>query len=582
MLDLSFYAAQPYGALYLKSNMHADTWVWSPKYFLLDVYPESLEHISQLTGADWLPTGPLGDGPYKSAAVQVSQLGQMRLLGTNDASNVWIPRADYDRVSQLPVMLAFADAQSRKEAVYAEETLPPANFGDVGLILGTQGDKLGWIRCPITRLSDESQQLQKNMGEALTRLAAAPYNLERSAWLEQWKEIQAMARQLAGDYWRAYQDSQVERPKPINIWKIQKTGQASALAPLTMVQAGAHAAIHNTDKWRKDHMIYDGPHQGLTVPRYIHTHGKKGESSTEFWMQHPLDAAQTIPNDPELVTQELLRYQAKLDDLNCDLSMLAPVYLLAVQEEEAYISPDQLLKDLEYTPHRNLAGYGNTYEPDEVQRIKDAFENMARFHLKTRQWVQRRRGVKPHLITAEAPYLVITERVYQEPLEESGPRKFLGWKYRIPWLDTFTSGDSDAGKQLGQLLKKSFAYTQKQRWEKRLARYLTIHLNVAAHHGQASINRVIRDVLEQCGLAPTERDRRLPGEYANKFEKAMDLLERDHIIGHWLPTLDRHAKGFPTRDWFDLWLDSSFRVTQAQTALDAGYQKMIDARQSKK
>ena len=62
----------------------------------------------------------------------------------------------------------------------------------------------------------------------------------------------------------------------------------------------------------------------------------------------------------------------------------------------------------------------------------------------------------------------------------------------------------------------------------------------------------------------------------------MDHLEQDGIIGHWLPKLDRHAPDFPTRDWLDLWLDSSFHVTQAPTALAAGYQKMIDARQPKK
>jgi hypothetical protein len=572
MLDLSFYAALADGAWYSESEVHAGIWMWLPKYCLI-AQPLSLEHINQLTEADWMSQGRLY---LDTAAMLFSQLGQARVLGRNDQPEqraIWIPRADNDQLAGIPVLLAFtlAPAQAKKaknKALDTSQTIPPANLGEVGLILGTQGDKTGWICCPITRLSAESQQRQQHMGAALLRLASAPPK-DGTAWLEQWKEIQAMARQLAADYWHAYQETQVERPRPINIWKLHQNGQASALAPLTMIQDGAHAGIYHKDKWEQEHMLEQGPHSGLKLPRYIHT---SKSTQTEYWMQHPeeLDA----PIDPDLVSQEVLKQQTKLDDMEADLLMLAPIYLLATQQKEFYLAPEQLLKDLDFTP-KQKGGYSAGYQPDELKRVIDAFERLAWLRIKTRQSIQKSRGRKPALITAEAPYLIITEWIWQEPLDESGPRRFVGWKYQITWLEKFTGG-TEAGKQLGQLLKKSFAYSQKQRWEKRLARYLTIHLNVAAHDHQKGIDCNIRRVLEHCGLAPTERDKAHPDEYASQFENAMNRLKRDGIIGDWMPKIDRAT--LPPRAWLDLWLDSSFHVTHAPTALEAGYQKMINMR----
>ncbi len=573
MLDLDFYAALPYGALYRESQIHSGVWAWAPKYCLL-VHSDSLEHDSQLNGADWLPIGALDNKTLENVSVLFSQLGQVRLLGTPEQGMVWLPRADYDHLARTPVLLAFTltPVQGQKETLYVRETVPPANLGEIGIILVREGDQVDFKCLRISYLSRKSQKLQQSIGAALSRLEQRR-NLERAAWLEQWREIQAMARKLAADYWRAYQDSQVERPKPINIWTLRE-GEA-ALAAMTMVQDGAHASIYHKDQWEREHMLDQGPHEGLKLPRYIHT---SESTQTEYWMQHPEELK--APIDPDLVSQEVLKQQAKLDDMEADLLMLAPIYLLAMQQEEAYLSPEQLLKDLGFTM-KQKDGYSAGFQPDEIKRVIDAFERLAWLRIKTRQSIQKSRGRKPALITAEAPYLIITEWTWQEPWEEGGPRRFIGWKYQVTWLKAFT-GNTEAGKQLGVLLKKSFAYSQRQRWEKRLARYLTIHLNVAAHKGQSGINRTIRSVLEQCGLAPTDRDKARPGEYANQFERAMDHLKTDHIIGDWMPRLDRHAPDFPSRDWLDLWLDSSFHVTQAPGALEAGYQKMIDTRQPHK
>lgn len=585
MNNLTFYEYRDKLGGWVTVPGQLDIWIWLPAW--PSIFPPDLEMIDALTAAGWEDAGS-GDGYEIAIYVLCGQLAEVRLIGAHQDHHIWTTKADWERVKRLPVILAFqmsaehkrpaqqeipAKQDTHNSMIYtdAPQSLPPPQFGEMALIASGERASVRWKRCSITKLDQSSQDLQRRLGAALTRLASA-YNLERSAWLMQWEEIQHMAQQLAADYWHAYQDSQAERPQPLNVWEIREG--KGAWAAMTMIQDGAHASLNNKGKWEQEHMVEQGKHQGLMLPRYIHSH-TSGE--TEYWMQHPEEAQ--APVDPDLVSQEVLRQQAKLSDLEADLITLAPVYLLAKGEEEVAISPEQLLRDLDIQP-KQKDGYSAGYRPEELQRVIDAFERLAWLQLKTRQRIQKRRGVKPHLITAESPYLIITERIWQEPLlDDAKTKKLLGWKYQIVWLKKFT-GDTEAGKQLGVLLKKSLSYRQDQRWEKRLARYLTIHLCVAAHKGQASINCIIRHVLEQCGLTPSERDRARPAEYAQQFEKAMDHLKRDGIIGDWMPKINRQTD-LPARAWLDLWLDSSFRVTQAQTALEAGYQKMIDAAQKR-
>jgi hypothetical protein len=583
-IDLTFYPLRTSSTVWRTFPIEPETWIWQPNW---PTFPNNMAASEDLTSAGWVKVGTYRDGNLALWTLS-SQLSDIRLLEAKNEqgqmeSHVWVPVDDKKRVEELPVLLAFtlSPEQRKRPGIIAGEkikalvtpcALPPANLGEIGLVLTLAGDKLACKRYRIGELGRRSQHVQQRMVAALSHLGSA--HLERSAWLVQWKDIQALAQQLAADYWRAHRDKHVERPQPINIWTLRQ-GEG-ALAAMTMVQAGAYAGINNKDKWEQAHMIHQGPHQGLMAPRYLY-HAKHTEA--EYWMQHPEEAK--TPVDTDLASQEVLRHLRALSDWEADIVTLAPIYLLAKGEDEVYLSPEQLLRDVDIQPKQNRAGYGNGYRPEELQRVIDAFERMAWMQLKIRQSIMRRRGVKPALITAEAPYLVITERIYQEPLEETGPRKFLGWKYQLTWLKHFT-GDTEAGKQLGILLKKSFTYSQNQRWEKRLARYLTIQLCVAAHHGQLGKNFKMREVLEQCGLAPTERDKARPGEYVRQFEHALDHLKRDGIIGDWMPTIDRHAPGFPTRDWLGLWLDSSFHVTQASIALAGGYQKMIDTRKPQK
>lgn len=313
-LDPTLYAARSDGSLLLpaRSALRLNSprphpWIWCSRPA---TYPASREHVHLLTSSGWERIGKLAEMAFASA-VLYGQLVDLCLLhpeegNEQDGEEVWVPGLDKQRVERLPVILAFTLSENKTKkvdkevgSIESDQVLPPPQFGELGLILASEGTSTHWICCSLQKLPVQSQQIQRRIGNALSTLAGAQ-DLPRSAWLKQWGEIQAMAWQLAADYWHAYQESQrTERPQPINVFK-----DGLALAPLTMIQEGAHAGIYHKDRWKQEHLLEQGQYQGLMLPRYIHTTGKKQKNSTEYWMQHPEDA--NIPLDPALASQEVL------------------------------------------------------------------------------------------------------------------------------------------------------------------------------------------------------------------------------------------------------------------------------------
>jgi hypothetical protein len=419
----------------------------------------------------------------------------------------------------------------------------------------------------IAKLDTFVQQLQ-------THRAMVEHNKQRREATKALRtEVRDLSQELLALYWKAHltklqEEQHPDVPQP---FRVAADGSGYAYAPLNMIIAGAHASIYHKQDWEKEHMVEQGVQQGMMVRRYLFTHGK-GETrgETEYWMEHPEDAE--VPLDPDLASQEVLSHLQILNDRNADIFTLAPTYVLANGLKLTTITPEQIRKDLGLKP-KSKDGYAAGERADDLRSVVAAFEQAAWFRFKTQQWIQQKKGRPPKLVTAKEPYLIIRETVTQQALDGTGPEQVLFWRFEMPWLNKFM-GDTEAGRQFGVLLKKSLEYGLDQPWEKRLSRYFTIHLCVAAHHRQKGIDCIIIHVLRDVGLVPSDRDRARPGEFADHFERVMNRLKADGIIGDWLPKTDRNS--LPARNWFDTWLGSGFHITQAPAALAAGYQKMIE------
>ncbi len=569
--DLTAYAALSKGAEWMTLPIQPETWIWMPGQWI--TYSSDLETIDFLSSAGWENVGLVSQIGV-ALWVLCGQLADTRLMSTKAGGGqqdyaVWTATADRERIEYLPVLLAFTVPTSQQaEAVSlgalkklpTRPAIPPAQLGEIALILSVENNKAHWTRAHISKLDQDSQQLQQRLGAALSRLASAR-NLERPAWLAQWKEIQAMVRLLAADYWRAYQDMQhVKAPHVPNVFKDGMAWQA-----LNMHVQGMHSAIYHKQEWREE--------QGM-LPFYIH---QFSTGYTQTWLQEP--GQEGINAD--LASEELTKRLAELGDLEGDIVTIQIAQTMSASDEtgEAVLTPEAILEYRGIQPKAHHEGEVTRYSghrAEDVQAVIDAFERTAWLRLKVWQQIKRRGG-KDVEISEQSSYILIESRIVQNPLDQAEPGRLIAWKYRMgKWLRPFMD-EGQAGRYFGLTMKKTLEYDYyRQTWEKRLARYFTVHLCIAAKEGTGLIRRHIGKLLDECGLP---LDQRNPQRSKNRFEKAMQQLVADGIIGSWLYTDDSQL---PSKQWLDTWLGRTVAVTVAPGALQAGYQQMIEAAQKRR
>lgn len=551
MIDLSFYALREGEAEFYHVEP-TNAWLWAPGPPIL---PHNLATRSELIGAGWEDTGPfIPDKPIAPFALY-QYLADVRYTDNAGRLHLWTPTVDRERMEKLPVLLACPAPPGISlvaRTVRSNRILPPAQFGELAIILQGNGKPLC---CSLHKLGDESQQLQQCLGMALDTLAAA-HALERDAWLTQWKEIQAMARDLARAYWRAYQDTQqIERPPMPNVFKDGHTWMA-----LNMHLQGMHTAMYHNRNWKEEPGV---------LPYYTH---QFSTGYTKTWLQQPGESV-----NADLASEELTKHLAALGDLEGDIVTIQIAQALASSDEkgETMLTPEAVLEYRGIQPMRDAEGYRAGHRAEDIQTVIGAFERTAWLRLKVWQQI-RRRGGKDVEISGESSYILIEERIYQRPLDEVDKGRLIAWKYRMgKWLRPFMD-DSQAGRYFGMLMKKTLEYDYyRQTWEKRLARYFTVHLCIAAKEGAAHIKRHIGKLLEECGLTLNERD---PQRTKDRFEKALRQLVADGIIGDWKYTDD---SPLPARHWLPIWLDRTVAITLGPKALEA-YQPMIEAAKTRR
>jgi hypothetical protein len=104
-----------------------------------------------------------------------------------------------------------------------------------------------------------------------------------------------------------------------------------------------------------------------------------------------------------------------------------------------------------------------------------------------------------------------------------------------------------------------------ERWEKRLARYFTFHLRIGRKGGDP-LPRRIGAVLDELRLSISRRN---PSVSRERFEKAMDRLVADGVVGGW--GYSARAKAtlakLPARGWLKDWLGCTVEVRVLRPSL---------------
>jgi len=160
--------------------------------------------------------------------------------------------------------------------------------------------------------------------------------------------------------------------------------------------------------------------------------------------------------------------------------------------------------------------------------------------------------------THESKVLVITDRLVQDGLPTA-------WRYSPgPWLAPFLTSPN---RQVALLMQQALRYDPyRQRWEKRLARYLTFHLRMDAKNERPLVRR-IGPLLDELHLP---LDRRHPERTRARFETALHRLARDGVIDGWDYTAGARSvlATLPSRRWIDWWRDTTVAITPPRAIQD--------------
>lgn len=292
---------------------------------------------------------------------------------------------------------------------------------------------------------------------------------------------------------------------------------------------------------------------------YTTVTSRKGTLSADVYMRHP-DVQLTSYIDAD----ELWALARGLDDVTGDV--LLACIAQAVEAIDSgrravdglvWITADTILGYRGIAKRQGDDGYTAGYQREkraEIARRLAQLEHMW-VRLNGATIIEHENGKKRRrpLTYREGRILNVTERVMQS--EVDGQEVPLGRDLPIAWGFTLTEPLkvflTPGNRQTASLAAQALHYDPyHERWEKRLALYLTIHMRIDAQNGKR-FHRAVRTLLEDTGLMG-EIDRRNPERTRTRLHKALDRIVRDGLNGGW-----RYADDgpLPARGWVEPWLN---------------------------
>jgi hypothetical protein len=241
-----------------------------------------------------------------------------------------------------------------------------------------------------------------------------------------------------------------------------------------------------------------------------------------------------------------------LSDLDGDvlLALLASALDRAEDDGTTWISADAILDQRGIRPKTERAGairYRAGHRRADRERIAASMERLERIWVQLQDvalFAPRHGTARRVWLTEESALLLVTDRLLQDDLP-------VAWRYRPgPWLAPFLVRPNRQTALIALQILRYDPY--RERWEKRLARYLSFHLRMDARRAAPLVRR-IGPLLRELNLPI---DRRHPERTRARFEGALARLARDGVIGAWTysPAARDRIATLPARHWIAAWL----------------------------
>jgi hypothetical protein len=404
-------------------------------------------------------------------------------------------------------------------------------------------------------------------------------------WLQQWQEVQRMARQLAYDYYDHHQAAKGQRD-------VQEDTSAQQEAPTEKKKSRRHQAVtpivakgqstiqHKSDavNWEiisslRDKSIYTH-YPDLTVAEHRHTFMKEkgqiiisiGAQQEEGW-ETVISALNTLGDgciDTYIAVMAMAIEQNGTDGDRLRLSiMVNPDDILAICGKEKSHGSYTPFQRAEIVKHLKTLSQTKIIvtmpgQPGKVKKKRGPRRKGAPNDDGT---VVRAEGALIDLLSFKlGEYNTITgEEIWEKRSISVGP-----WAKMIPGINT----------QTAIMFRQLLAYSAKnERYQKRIGLYLTQMFRVnARHQGQFPHGISMSALLEGAGIVPPRQQ----GEFRESLEKAIGQLKRDGVIGeYWRivesapeperiqQAIEQHAKG-----WFDYYLRQKWNFAPPPTVLN--------------
>ncbi len=585
-------------------NSPIHIWRWGPRYFPI----EELEEINLYAGAGYIQV-PRENKTYRYAyACLMSQCCDIAYIGNSAPSRLWARARDLEHVINIPVILCFelpGDLQVQlapeTTEIVMQQFLPPPQLGECALIsefgkpiqsnafysvsqlpteaqalwrkindaliaLATPGNWMVWLEIMSLTLWDleraltdlRSQELSTK-GNAHRKANASAEVLEtiikntrgiqqaelRRDWLERWREVQQIAKELASAYWE-YHNQQREIAF-IAPQQEQEQEQEPQEVPITTLQIAPALPIEKKPHKRRDAPIMlsesvlirsdaltQGIGEGLLDGRDYITYPDR--RLAEYKKSIAKNKGQILitfrPDEEEENWDKFVRSLDTLGDGARDTFSAVIIRAIHINGNEHitkpfFISPDDILTICQKEKSNG------SYTPLQRATVIEHLKMFTHAHVQASIPAPYKRRGKPVEYRIESAVLDVLsgkfgayETITGEEIWEKREVKIGNWATMVP----------EISNQTAIMLRKVLKYNaQKDRIAKRLGFYLTFMFRVNARHTEGIVHRRMATLLEQANIAP---DLKNPGRTQEHIEKALAKLYKDKVIGKYGRVID--------------------------------------------
>jgi DNA-binding XRE family transcriptional regulator len=299
---------------------------------------------------------------------------------------------------------------------------------------------------------------------------------------------------------------------------------------------------------------------------------KKTVRATAQLRPHPKDVEPILTNSELDTWQErMAQHVLAMNDLTADvLDVISAVWLQQAQHHEAManVTADDFLRLRGLQAKKSGTGRRGGYWDEQRQEISRQISILANLwitvaEMEVTEEVEGKKGrYRKRTKWRGASKAVVVSSIFGPVTEDDTMEPYI-WRVRPG--DVFAKFLFGPGRQTALLSQKALEYDPyRQKWEKRLARYLAWQWRNRQGKGTYLQSFSVETLLKAISVTVDENN---PLKTKERLEKALDNLHRDHVTAGW-----QYERAYEElvgqKGWWKAWLQWKILIEPPQTIMD--------------